>query len=162
MTEYRSVIFLLGEGGEAKYGTNINALLEKFGIYIESDCAVRTVYHKYLHPKELYVQNGVLNRELTRAVTKMFGANKLSGFSDTALSESQGTATMEVSTGLSFVTPYASTLNVAKPAVSLLSTGQEAYPLSRPICAVWDGGKQSKGEVNKLGKGKILVVSSTK
>jgi len=149
-----SVIILLGEGGEAKYGTNINALLEEYGVYINSDCCVRTVYHKYLHPKEVYVQGGVLNREVTRAATKMFGASKLAGHSEAALDASTGAATHETHASLAFVCPYGSTLNVQKPAVPLLSTGQEAYPLSRPLVAVWDGTKQ--------GKGKILVVSSTK
>ena len=42
---------MLGEGGEAKLGTNVNYLTEEFGIMVNSDCVVRTVYYKYLHPK---------------------------------------------------------------------------------------------------------------
>ncbi|KAG0427014.1 hypothetical protein HPB47_025916 [Ixodes persulcatus] len=33
--------------------------------------------------------------------------------------------------------PYGATLNVAKPAVALLSTGSCAFPLARPICALY-------------------------
>ena len=44
-------MFMLGEGGEGRYGTNINYLLEQFGMAVNSDSVVRTVYYKYLHPK---------------------------------------------------------------------------------------------------------------
>ena len=32
---------MLGEGGEAKFGTNINFLLEEYGIMINSDAVCR-------------------------------------------------------------------------------------------------------------------------
>ena len=35
-----SVVIMLGEGGEGKYGTNINYLLEEYGMAINPDCAV--------------------------------------------------------------------------------------------------------------------------
>uniref|UniRef100_A0A6U2H1A7 ABC-type uncharacterized transport system domain-containing protein n=1 Tax=Hemiselmis andersenii TaxID=464988 RepID=A0A6U2H1A7_HEMAN len=146
-----SVIIMLGEGGESKSGTNINALLEEYHIFVNPDCAVRTVYHKYLHPKEVFVQNGILNREITRQAKATGGK----GNTDMAASlDATGglPAATDVSSGLSFVVPYGATLNVQKPAVPLLSTGQEAYPLNRPLCALWDG--TSKGQ------GKMLVLSS--
>lgn len=37
---------------------------------------------------------------------------------------------------LQFVYPYGATLNVAKPATAILSTGSVAFPLNRPVCAV--------------------------
>ncbi len=40
-----SVLIMLGEGGEAKYGTNINFLLEEYGIMINPDAVCR-----YSHP----------------------------------------------------------------------------------------------------------------
>ncbi len=36
-----SVMIMLGEGGEAKYGTNINFLLEEYGIMINPDAVCR-------------------------------------------------------------------------------------------------------------------------
>ena len=36
-----NVLIMLGEGGEAKYGTNINFLLEEYGIMINSDAVCR-------------------------------------------------------------------------------------------------------------------------
>ena len=75
MTEYLkeggSILVTLGEGGEAKFGTNINYLLEEYGIACNTDAVLRTVYRKsgankapstYLHPKEVHVINGVLNQ----------------------------------------------------------------------------------------------------
>lgn len=85
---------LLGEGGETKYETNINFLLEEFGIMVNNgtccisltsslhdffiscslislsapviaDVVVRNVFYKYLHPKEALVSDGVLNRFVT-------------------------------------------------------------------------------------------------
>ena len=37
---------------------------------------------------------------------------------------------------LQFVYAFGATLNVAKPAKVLLSTGSVAFPLNRPVCAV--------------------------
>ena len=60
------VILLLHEGGENKLGTNINVLLEQLGISCNNDSVIRKTFFKYLHPKEAYVGNGVLNNELVR------------------------------------------------------------------------------------------------
>lgn len=48
-----SLLVLLNEGGEEKAGTNINYLLEEFGISVNNDAVVRTTHYKYLHPKEV-------------------------------------------------------------------------------------------------------------
>ena len=61
-----SLLFLMGEGGEEKHDTNVNFLLEEFGISFNNDAVVRTAYYKYLHPKHVLVQNGILNREIGR------------------------------------------------------------------------------------------------
>ena len=53
----------MNEGGEAKLNTNINYLLEQFGISCNSDSVVRTSYYKYLHPKETYISHGVLSQD---------------------------------------------------------------------------------------------------
>ena len=42
------------EGGEMKSHTNLNYLLEQFGISINSDGVVRTAFNaKYLHPFQI-------------------------------------------------------------------------------------------------------------
>jgi intraflagellar transport protein 52 len=62
----RSLMVILGEGGEQKNNTNINYLLEQFKISVNNDCVVRTSYYKYLHPKEAYVSNGCLSKDFMR------------------------------------------------------------------------------------------------
>jgi len=37
---------------------------------------------------------------------------------------------------LTFIYPFGATLNVAKPAVAVLSSGSVSFPLNRPICAM--------------------------
>ena len=61
-----SVLVVMHEGGEGKMNTNINAMLEQFGIYVNNDSVIRKAFYKYLHPKEAYIGNGVLNKELVR------------------------------------------------------------------------------------------------
>lgn len=52
---------LMTEGGEQKQGTNINAMLEQLGISVQADSVIRRTFFKYLHPKEAFVGNGILN-----------------------------------------------------------------------------------------------------
>lgn len=46
-----NVVILLGEGGEAKFGTNINFLLEEYGIMINPDAVCR--FHAAQSPMNL-------------------------------------------------------------------------------------------------------------
>jgi hypothetical protein len=41
-------------------------MLEQMGIFVNNDSVIRKAFHKYLHPKEAYVGNGCLNKELVR------------------------------------------------------------------------------------------------
>ena len=61
-----SLLVMLSEGGEARHGTNVNYLIEQFGISVNNDTLLRTSYYKYLHPKEVFVSNGILNKEIVR------------------------------------------------------------------------------------------------
>ncbi|VDO92829.1 unnamed protein product [Schistosoma margrebowiei] len=87
-----SLLVLMGENGETKYTTNINFLLEQFGVMVNSGIA------------------GALGK-MSVSATHM------------DLSHKQA---------LQFLYPYGASLNVAKPAVVLLSTGSVAFPLNRP------------------------------
>lgn len=61
-----SVFLVMNEGGETKNNTNINAMLEQVGISVNTDSVIRKTFYKYLHPKEAYIANGVLNKDLVR------------------------------------------------------------------------------------------------
>lgn len=62
------LLLCAGEGGDARAGSNLNELLEALGagVTVNADSVVRTVYHKYPHPKEVLVSDGVLNREIAK------------------------------------------------------------------------------------------------
>ncbi|XP_031809839.1 intraflagellar transport protein 52 homolog isoform X3 [Sminthopsis crassicaudata] len=119
------ILVMLGEGGESRFDTNINFLLEEYGIMVNNDAVVRNVYYKYFHPKEALVSNGVLNREISRAAGKA-----VPGIID---EESNGNNAQ----ALTFVYPFGATLSVMKPAVAVLSTGSVCFPLNRPILAFY-------------------------
>mmetsp|Transcript_8023 Transcript_8023/g.22065 ORF Transcript_8023/g.22065 Transcript_8023/m.22065 type:complete len:444 (-) Transcript_8023:423-1754(-) len=124
-----SLMFTLTEGGEARLGTNLNFFFEEYGIAVNGDCVVRTVYYKYLHPKEVHVSNGVLNNGLNVAAGKR---HKDKG--SAALSQSISDAGPGAS--LAFAYPYGATLTVQKPAFPVLSSGPISFPLNRPVCAL--------------------------
>ncbi|XP_077991220.1 intraflagellar transport protein 52 homolog [Glandiceps talaboti] len=137
-----SVLVLMGEGGETKFDTNINFLLEDYGIMVNSDTVARTSYYKYFHPKEALISNGVLNRAISQAAGKHIpGTNE-----DDASNDSQA---------LTYVYPFGATLNVAKPATAVLSTGSVCFPLNRPILALHTS-KYSKGKLAVLGSVHML------
>jgi intraflagellar transport protein 52 len=132
-----SLLILLTEGGENKLDTNINFLLDDFGIFINNDAVVRTTYFKYFNPKEALIPDGILNR----AVGEASGKIQEIGMLDDRERASQL---------LQFVYPFGATLNVQKPAIPVLSTGSVCYPLNRPIGAFY-GERKSGGKVCVLG-----------
>ncbi|CAH2292748.1 intraflagellar transport 52 homolog isoform X1 [Pelobates cultripes] len=133
------ILVMLGEGGESKHDTNINFLLEEYGIMVNSDSVVRNVYYKYFHPKEALVSNGVLNREISKAAGKEVSA---------VVDEDGGGNNTQA---LTFLYPYGATLNIMKPAMAILSTGSVCFPLNRPILGFYHSRTQG---------GKLAVMGS--
>ncbi|KAM4692645.1 intraflagellar transport protein 52 homolog [Rhinophrynus dorsalis] len=133
------ILVMLGEGGESRHDTNINFLLEEYGIMVNNDSVVRNVYYKYFHPKEALISNGVLNREISKAAGKDMS---------TVLDDDNGGNNARA---LTYVYPFGATLNVMKPAVAVLSTGSVCFPLNRPILAFYH---------SKMQGGKLAVLGS--
>ncbi|XP_037534607.1 intraflagellar transport protein 52 homolog [Nematolebias whitei] len=127
-----NMLVMLGEGGEMKYDTNINFLLEEFGVMVNNDAVVRNMYYKYFHPKEALVSNGVLNREISRAASKVV----------TGVIEDENIG--NDAQALTFLYPYGATLSVMKPAVAVLSTGSVCFPLNRPVLSFYQGKESGK------------------
>jgi intraflagellar transport protein 52 len=50
-----ALVIFLAEGGEAKNQTNVNYILEEFGIIANNDAVIRQTFHKYTHPKECLI-----------------------------------------------------------------------------------------------------------
>ena len=126
-----SVLILSSEGGEVRSNTNINYLIEEFGINVNSDSVIRLSHDKYLHPKEALIVDGILNREIASSLkgnaraenkTPPLGARSKLG----AKEQFDGR-------GAAFLYVHGATLTVQKPAVPILATGQVAYPMHRPI-----------------------------
>ncbi|XP_013144760.1 PREDICTED: intraflagellar transport protein 52 homolog [Papilio polytes] len=66
-----SVLVMMTDGGEERMNTNINFFLEEYGIVVNNDCVVRAKYHKFYHPKECHISNGILNRGVMKYIMKM-------------------------------------------------------------------------------------------
>lgn len=192
-----SVLLTLADGHGSRF-SHLNEKFEQwFGLSFNEDCVVRTVLHKYFHPKEVCVTNGITNREINRAAGKnVIGASNHFGNTTTlqgkaaagAFNSFNGRQTLNNSLGgsksfgssagggaaredqnqpgptsLSFVYPYGLTMNVQRPSVPILSSGFMAYPLNRPIGAVWESndfadhnGQKKKGKLMVLGSGLVM------
>lgn len=148
-----SVLIMLSEGGESRLNTNVNYLLEEYGISVNNDSVCRSVYAKnYFHPKEDLISNGIINTEIARAAQggaksrgKGRGGSKFMRDEDSDSKENHG--------GLAFVYPYGATLNVQKPAIPVLSSGPLSIPLHRPVAAAY---------APKARKGRLLVLGSVR
>lgn len=125
-----SVVILSSEGGESRNSTNLNYLIEEFGININSDCVIRLSHDKYLHPKEALIADGILNRQVA---SNLKGSSRAEKPTHQAPSRCKA-ARKELfhGRGAAFLYARGATLTVQKPSVPFLGTGQMAYPLRRP------------------------------
>jgi len=144
-----SVLFLLGEGGETKCNTNVNYLLEEFGIMVNNDAVARTTFYKYLHPKEVFISNGILCDEIVRCANGEKRIDKEKDGFHLHITKDDEVPSVYGS-GLDFVYPYGATLNVQAPGMAILSSGPISYPLNRPIGAVY----------HKSQSGRLCVIGS--
>uniref|UniRef100_A0A915KTX7 ABC-type uncharacterized transport system domain-containing protein n=1 Tax=Romanomermis culicivorax TaxID=13658 RepID=A0A915KTX7_ROMCU len=111
--------------------TNINYLLEEYGISSNLDSVLRTTFFKYYHPKEALVSNGLLNRGILPTSTRIL---------DNADTKS-----------LIYVYPFGCTLNVSKPSVPIMSTGTVCFPLNRPTTAFYIPKQATEGRITVVG-----------
>lgn len=146
-------MILCNEGGDQKNNSNLNKVTNKFGITINNDCVVRTSFYKYFHPKEAYVQCGILNEEVTRVINGYAKEPKaknnafMMGGRDDEEEQYQKQAKRK---GADFVYVKGVTLTTRPPAFGILTSGPLTYPSNRPVTAVHQ---------NKSG-GKLLVSGS--
>lgn len=106
---------------------------------INNDVVVRTVYYKYLHPKEAFISKGcTVNAAFGTAVARLHHKSKVATAAAVA-----GNAGIDVedrkpkgADSVELAYPRGATLNVSKPALPLVSSGFVSYPINRPIAAV--------------------------
>lgn len=136
----------MNEGGEAKNNTNINAMLEQVGISVNTDSVIRKTFFKYLHPKEAYVANGCLNKDLVRVAEgkQKVGKTKEPKYAKRYRDTKDELSERDENGGLKFVYPYGSTLNIRKPAQALLSSGPISFPANRPVSGFYTSQKGGK------------------
>mmetsp|Transcript_9163 Transcript_9163/g.8186 ORF Transcript_9163/g.8186 Transcript_9163/m.8186 type:complete len:504 (-) Transcript_9163:708-2219(-) len=147
------IIILSGDGSETSNECNINYFLEEYGISINNDSVLRSVFHKYLHPKEVFIADGVLVPDLARKKANNINSNN----KRPVLSKSLDNSKNNVIDKITIVYPYGSTLEVQRPSRPLFSTGIVAYPLNRPIIAAWES-----DTVQEVGgrRGRLVVIGS--
>ena len=126
-----SIVILSSEGGESRNSTNLNYLIEEFGININSDCVIRLSHDKYLHPKEALIADGILNRQVASSFKGASRAEKQSSQPKTKAARKE----LFHGRGANLLYARGATLTVQKPSVPFLGTGQVAYPMRRPTGA---------------------------
>ena len=157
-----SLAIFSSEEGLQSPESNLNDLICDFGICIEKTTLVRATYHKYLHPKQALIQNGIVQPEI--------GVEKFTPLNDTNKRRQQSlqqtvslgpTPGIDPSMSLSFVYPNGTTLSVQSPAYTLLTSGSTSYPVDCPIAAAWES--TTAGSINNANKqgGRVLVVGSS-
>lgn len=72
------MLIMIGDGGEAKYGTNMNYFLEEFGMMVNNDSVVSTVFlgsadkeNAYVHPKVHHRDRGGLSLPFSFSLSLM-------------------------------------------------------------------------------------------
>eukprot|EP00924_Labyrinthula_sp_SR-Ha-C_P004916 snap_masked-scaffold_1-processed-gene-16.37-mRNA-1 protein AED:0.71 eAED:0.71 QI:0/-1/0/1/-1/1/1/0/495 len=155
LKEGGNLLFICEEGGDNSAGTNVNFLLEQFGISFNPDAAIRTVFEKYKHPKELLIKNGVINRGVSNFMKLKLNQKRIGSIENTTPNSQHREQELKI------LYPFGCTLRVQKPAVSILSSSYLSYPVNRPVVAVSHvhSRDQPTGVLKNLG-GKIAVFGS--
>lgn len=133
-----------------------NSLLtfSSYGIELNRDSVMRSVYYKYLHPKEVYIAEGLLVPDMGRKKNDSLLSGSRRGQSNKPSKVSKASKEVEK---LPFVFPYGVSLNVSRPSRPLLSSGPISYPMNRPIAAVWES--ETVAEVGSQ-RGRLVVIGS--
>ena len=145
-----SLLVLLSAGGEARNATNINFLLEEYGMSVNADSVVRASFHKYMHPKECHITGGVVNRAVAESTQPQEDGGP----------EGPGGGGGRAS-GFDVVYPNGATVSVQDPAVVLMTTGSVAHPPHRAILAAFpkpgaQGFEGVRGKIAVLGSADML------
>ncbi|OWA52272.1 putative Intraflagellar transport protein 52-like protein [Hypsibius exemplaris] len=106
-------------GSDETVESNLNYLLEEYGMTVNSDSVIRSTFKKYFIPKEALITDGYLQRTTTSNNTV----------------QNQG----------GFLFPYGSTMKVKSPAIPLLITGSACHPMQKPICGFYADPQSPKG-----------------
>ena len=143
LEEGGSLLVMQGEGGDAKYNTNLNELIKEYGITFHGDSVVRTSYFKYPHPKECFIDTLKIHPNFLRTIKNV---NKLKKIDLMDNDDDDGTDDAL----LKIIYPFGQSLDTAENVSVIFNSGIIAYPLNRPLCAVTTS-KSKKGKLAVLG-----------
>ena len=153
--EFEALRIFLTEGGSISlFGgseTNVNNFLEDFGLSVESDAVIRTVYNKYFHPRQVLITDGVLHPDINERKFFLDDIAKRQNHLKLGRSDSSPPATKEKNKSLRFVYPEGVTVSVQQPSTTILSTGQNSFPINRPIAGVWKAESSRGGRILLMG-----------
>ena len=144
-----SVLVLAGEGGFDSSAasddyTHLNALTAPYGIRVEGDSVVRSVYAKDLyHPKEVLVRDASLSQHVDSFVQQASRAGAIPTDEFDWEREVLGVHKLAV------VYPYGCTLSIQYPALPLVTSGPLSFPANRCLCAY-----------STVGSGSLVVLGS--
>jgi intraflagellar transport protein 52 len=149
-----NVLVLAGEGGDKSSRANLNALLSRFSMELANNSVVRTSYHRYFHPKEALVTNGVMHEDFLRAVQSDGERENQPKYAiDLHVEDKDESEGVNLS-GFRFLYPYGTALNIKAPAVPLLNSGTVCYPVS---CVVLAYAQKGKGRLFASGSWKMFA-----
>mmetsp|Transcript_19864 Transcript_19864/g.29167 ORF Transcript_19864/g.29167 Transcript_19864/m.29167 type:complete len:437 (-) Transcript_19864:1390-2700(-) len=161
LEEGGSIAFFFADGGEESLGSNINNFLGDMGMKVEKDCVVRSVYHKYLHPKHAFISDGVLHKEIVNEKGKSIRPmNKKLGKEESSSMSNRDVDLDDKDVSLEFVYPSGATIDVHSPAVALLSSGSVCFPVNRPIAGIWEHVNIDEDKKNRK-RGRVLAMGSS-
>lgn len=141
MDQGGSVLVMAGEGGQSADSLqHLNKFTEEYGIFINDDSIVRTVYYKdFFHPKEVFIKNAAVQESL----------DVLSGKKKLVDRPFDYEGPQDQSDHLSIVYPYGCTLRLQKPANPMLTSGALSFPSNRCLAAV-----------TRVQRGRLVVIGS--
>ena len=125
--------------------TLLNDFLSKYGISLEDTGVIRSIFSKYLHPKNTLITDGILHPDL----------QSQKSVDDSELNHRQGEG--------SFVYPYGCSMDVKSPSWAVLSSGSLSFPTKRPLCAIWQDQLKRFDRTNTStndNRGRLLVQGS--
>lgn len=155
------------DGGARSPHAPLNALTRRFGIELNPDAVLRTVFYKYLHPKEAFIAQGCVSPGFEAAAAELHAsarsaAHAALGAGADAAGARDATRGATRHASVDVVYPRGCTLAVARPAVTLLTSGFASYPVQCPVLAVCPGAVaaapngSAHGRVAVLGSGEML------
>lgn len=142
------------EGGDKKSKSNIDEFIKKYNISLNNNSVIRTSYYKYFHPKEAFINNGVLHEDFLRSISNEEKKERKNKMYLAARIDKDDDIEDENLTGFNFVYPFGGTLSVLKPSIPVLTSGSVCYPVNEALMALYRSKKN--GHLFVIGSWKIF------